>query len=74
MKSKEQPHIRTVDEINLEIDKLKKELDNVEGTPSSVFTRIVGYYRAVHNWNPGKAQEFKERKMFDIGKSEQRQE
>lgn len=29
-----------------------------------VYSRIVGYYRPVQNWNPGKKQEFEERKTF----------
>lgn len=30
-----------------------------------VFSRIVGYLRPVNQWNDGKAQEFKERKLLD---------
>lgn len=30
-----------------------------------VYSRIVGYFRPVQNWNPGKKQEFGERKMYD---------
>ena len=33
--------------------------------PCEVFSRVVGYYRPVQNWNKGKAEEFKERKEFD---------
>jgi len=29
-----------------------------------VFSRIVGYYRPVSNWNKGKQEEFKMRKTF----------
>ena len=29
-----------------------------------VYSRVVGYYRPVHNWNTGKQQEFKERQEF----------
>ena len=31
-----------------------------------VYSRITGYYRPVQNWNDGKAQEFKERKVYDV--------
>ncbi|MCS7134714.1 MAG: ribonucleoside triphosphate reductase [Candidatus Pacearchaeota archaeon] len=31
-----------------------------------VYSRIVGYYRPVQQWNEGKQQEFKERKTFKI--------
>jgi len=34
-----------------------------------VFSRVVGYFRPVQNWNVGKQQEFAERKMFDVEKS-----
>ncbi|MBQ0025913.1 MAG: ribonucleoside triphosphate reductase, partial [Lachnospiraceae bacterium] len=39
------------------------------GKPSEVYSRITGYYRPVQNWNDGKAQEFKDRALYDIGKS-----
>jgi ribonucleoside-triphosphate reductase len=34
--------------------------------PCEVYTRIVGYYRPVQQWNLGKQQEFKQRKEFKI--------
>lgn len=34
------------------------------GKPADVYSRIAGYYRPVHDWNEGKAQEFKNRKMM----------
>ena len=39
------------------------------GKPTEVWSRITGYYRPVQNWNEGKAQEYKERKEYDIGHS-----
>ena len=33
------------------------------GEATEVYSRITGYYRPVQNWNAGKAQEFKERKL-----------
>ena len=32
--------------------------------PCEVYTRIVGYYRPVSNWNAGKQREYKERVEF----------
>ena len=32
----------------------------------SVYSRIAGYYRTCHDWNDGKAQEFRNRIMFRI--------
>ena len=34
---------------------------------ADVYSRIAGYYRPVHDWNDGKAQEFRNRIMFRIG-------
>ncbi len=36
---------------------------------TEVYSRITGYYRPVQNWNVGKAEEFKERKTYDIASS-----
>ena len=33
-----------------------------------VYSRVCGYFRPVSNWNKGKKEEFKERKLFDVGK------
>jgi hypothetical protein len=34
------------------------------GRKCEVYSRIVGYYRPVEQWNPGKTEEFKMRKEF----------
>ncbi|MBR3036999.1 MAG: hypothetical protein IKI54_06895, partial [Lachnospiraceae bacterium] len=39
------------------------------GATTEVYSRITGYYRPVQNWNDGKAQEFKDRKVYNIGAS-----
>ncbi len=36
------------------------------GAESEVYSRITGYYRPVKNWNVGKTQEFKQRKVYKI--------
>ena len=38
------------------------------GAKTEVYSRITGYYRPVQNWNDGKSQEFKDRKVYDLGK------
>ena len=38
------------------------------GAKTEVYSRITGYYRPVQNWNDGKAQEYKERKVYDVTK------
>ena len=39
------------------------------GKKTEVYSRITGYYRPVQNWNDGKAQEYKDRKVYNIGNS-----
>ena len=39
------------------------------GRETEVYSRITGYYRPVQNWNDGKTQEFRDRKVYDIGRS-----
>ena len=34
------------------------------GEKTEVYSRITGYYRPIQNWNDGKAQEYKERKVY----------
>ena len=40
------------------------------GKDAEVYSRITGYYRPVQNWNDGKSQEYKNRKLYDIENSE----
>ena len=39
------------------------------GEEAEVYSRITGYYRPVKNWNDGKTQEYKDRKVYDVAKS-----
>ena len=39
------------------------------GENAEVYSRITGYYRPVQNWNDGKSQEYKQRKVYDIANS-----
>jgi len=34
--------------------------------PTEVYSRVVGYYRPVNQWNKGKQAEFNERKECDV--------
>lgn len=52
-------------EIINKIEKKEKELKELKGTPCSIYSRVVGYFSVVSQWNNGKAQEFKDRVMFD---------
>ncbi len=41
------------------------------GKQCEVYSRIVGYYRPVQNWNAGKREEFKDRLEFSESKTMQ---
>ena len=44
------------------------------GKETEVYSRITGYYRPVQNFNDGKAQEFKDRRVYDIANSQLKKE
>jgi ribonucleoside-triphosphate reductase len=48
----------------------QKEYDILKSKrqPTECYSRVVGYIRPVNQWNEGKAEEFKSRKMFVIPK------
>lgn len=58
--------MKTIEQIDQQINELKEKLSAVRGTDTEVYTRIVGYYRAVDNWNKGKKEEYFDRKEFDV--------
>jgi ribonucleoside-triphosphate reductase len=43
------------------------------GEKAEVYSRITGYYRPVQNWNEGKAQEYKNRKLYEPENSKEMQ-
>ena len=46
---------------NQEKIELPEEVCNEE---TEVYSRVVGFYRPVKQWNPGKQEEFSERKTY----------
>lgn len=56
--------ITTKSMIDEKIEQLEKQLEEVKGRETEKYARIVGYYRAVKNWNKGKKEEFKYRVNF----------
>lgn len=62
---------RTLEQIDREIAETKAALNNIHGTETEVYARIVGYYRAVKHWNKGKRDEFDQRKMFTLEASKE---
>lgn len=55
-----------IKEIDSRLEELKNQLDANEGRRAEVYSRIVGYYRSVKNWNKGKKEEFAIRKTYNV--------
>ena len=53
-------------DLDARIKELERELTEVEGTPTEIYTRIVGYYRSLKNWNRGKREEYNHRRTFSV--------
>ncbi|NPV38317.1 MAG: hypothetical protein HPY78_03465 [Brevinematales bacterium] len=51
----------------------KKDSLSIEKAPGEkvifceVYSRVVGYYSPINNWNKGKKQEFRERRYYKVG-------
>jgi len=56
--------MRTIADIEKEIQTLQNSLGDVEGSRTEVYSRIVGYYRSLTNWNKGKREEYNHRVTF----------
>lgn len=39
-------------------------------TRCEIYSRIVGFIRPIEQWNEGKQEEFKDRKVFKVNKNE----
>lgn len=44
-------------------------LHDEERTPCECYTRVMGYFRPVSEWNTGKKQEFADRQYFSVDKA-----
>ncbi len=49
------------------IGKMEDVKDEVIAISAEVYSRVVGYYRPVNNWNDGKREEFEDRKYLSCG-------
>ncbi len=45
---------------------MAKDKVKVKLIPCEIYSRVVGYFRPVQNWNAGKQQEFSERKTVRL--------
>lgn len=52
-------------ELLLKLQDLKNELANVKGSECEVYSRVVGYFRPVKQWNDGKQEEYADRVTFE---------
>ena len=41
-------------------------MEKVKAVKTEVYSRVVGYYRPVQDWNRGKQEEFKLREYFSM--------
>ncbi|MDR3139796.1 MAG: anaerobic ribonucleoside-triphosphate reductase [Treponema sp.] len=58
--------MRNLEDIEKDLAAAREALASAEGTPAEVYSRIVGYYRSVRNWNRGKREEYGERRLFAL--------
>jgi ribonucleoside-triphosphate reductase len=56
--------MRNLEVIETELAAAREALSGVKGTQAEVYSRIVGYYRSVRNWNRGKREEYGQRLMY----------
>jgi ribonucleoside-triphosphate reductase len=62
--------MRTLEDVEKDLAQAKEDLSSEKGTPAEVYSRIVGYYRSVRNWNRGKREEYGERRLYDVSRLE----
>jgi ribonucleoside-triphosphate reductase len=58
--------MRNLEDIEKDLAAAREALSHAEGKPAEVYSRIVGYYRSVRNWNKGKREEYGERRLFKV--------
>jgi len=58
--------MRNLEVIEKDLAAAREALSTAEGTPAEVYSRIVGYYRSVRNWNRGKREEYGERQLYRV--------
>lgn len=40
----------------------------MKGVPTEIYSRVVGYFRPIRQWNKGKQSEFADRKEYPVNK------
>jgi len=46
----------------------KSKKPEIKRTKCEIWSRVVGYFRPISNWNEGKQAEWNDRKVFEVGK------
>ncbi|MFP3089379.1 hypothetical protein LQZ21_03540 [Treponema sp. TIM-1] len=62
--------MRNLEDIDKDLAAAREALSHTEGTTAEVYSRIVGYYRSVRNWNKGKREEYGERRLYKVSPGE----
>lgn len=61
--------MRTLQDVERDLAERRKELETVSGRETEIYSRIVGYYRSLKNWNHGKREEFRHRTTYEVDRS-----
>lgn len=61
--------MRTLQDVERELAARREELETVTGRETEIYSRIVGYYRSLKNWNHGKREEFRHRTTYEVERS-----
>jgi ribonucleoside-triphosphate reductase len=64
--------MRNLEDIEKDLAEAREALSGAQGTPAEVYSRIVGYYRSVRNWNLGKREEYGERRLYRLDENRSR--
>ena len=49
-----------------DLEVLEEELKNKQICDCEIYSRVVGYFRPVKQWNPGKQAEWSDRKKYAV--------
>lgn len=65
MRKRKRGGLMDKNEIEEKIKELEERFKTAKGTPCEIYSRVVGYFRPVKNWNEGKQEEFKDRVVYE---------
>jgi anaerobic ribonucleoside-triphosphate reductase len=55
-----------MEKVQMKEEVQKIHVVRVKQVPTEIYSRVVGYFRPVNNWNEGKKEEFQDRKEFKL--------